>query len=204
MDINFNSSTDLRLLGQVAQGDPTSWEVFAQKYGSILRAWCLRWGSSPQDADDLVQEILMRVFQKLDQYEVQEGSRFSGWLKTVAYHCWLNLRQKFLRHHELDDPKSLPENVQAQLASSMARNDLIAVFESMADQEILNLAMSRVKVRVSESSWDCFVQSCREHESGADIAARLQMETAAVYMAVCRVRKLIRDEVAIIDSNDHC
>ena len=204
MDLNFSSSTDLHLLARVARGDSTSWHVFAEKYRNFLRAGSLKWGASPQDADDLVQEILIRVFQKLDRYQPQEGTRFRGWLKAVAYHCWLDLRRKTLRHHELDAPNSLPENLQSKLASSMACNDLVAVFESMADQEILNLAMSRVKERVNESSWNCFEQFYKEHESGAEIAGRLQMDSTAVFMAVSRVRKMIRDEVTAIDSTDVC
>ncbi len=202
MDLNFNLTTDLSLIGHAAEGDPASWVVFFKKYGSVLRGWCLKWGASPQDADDLVQEILIRVFQKLDHFEPKDGSRFRGWLKTVAYHCWLNIRQKFLRQHELNALDSLPENLKTKLASSLACNDLISVFESMADQEILNLAMSRVKERVNESSWNCFASFYQDHESGADIAGRLQMDSSAVFMAVSRVRKMIREEVAVIDSND--
>ena len=198
----FDSSTDLSLLCKVAKGDPTSWDVFVKKYGGILRSWSLKWGRTSEDADDFVQEILIRVFQKLDRYQVQEGSRFRGWLKAVAYNCWLDLRRKLLQRHELDAPESLPDDLRARLASSMACNDLIAVFENMADQEILNLAMLRVKERVNETSWLCFEKFYWEHQSGPEIAAQQKMDPAAVFMSVSRVRKMIRDEVILIDSTD--
>ena len=202
MVLNFDSSTDLSLLCKVSKGDPTSWDVFVKKYGGVLRHWSLKWGGSSEDAEDFVQEILIRVFQKLDRYQVQEGSRFRSWLKAVAYHCWLDLRRKFLQSHPLDAPESLPDDLRARLASSLACNDLIAVFESMADQEILNLAMLRVKARVNETSWLCFERFYWEHESGPQIAAQQNMDPAAVFMAVSRVRKMIRDEALLIDSTD--
>lgn len=203
MESQFDSSIDLSLLSRVTEGDPTSWEVFVEKYGSVLRSWCIKWGGSFHDAEDFVQEVLIRVFQKLDRYQVREGSRFRSWLKTVAYHCWLDLRNKSLRQHELNAPEGMPDDLRARLASSMACNDLISVFESFADQEILNLAIVRVKERVSGPSWQCFELFYWGHESGAEIAAAQKMDESAVFMAVSRIRKSIRNEVSRIESEDH-
>ena len=201
MTARIDASTDFSLLGKLVKGDSTStlWPVFVDKYGAILYRWSLKWGSGTQDAEDLVQEILIRVFQKLDHYQVQEGARFRGWLKTVAYHCWLDVRQKYLQAHELDAPWSLPPNLQDRLVSCLACSDLIDQFDEMANQEILALAMERVKKRVQDSTWTCFELFYLEHQSGAEVGARLGIDPPTVFATISRVRKAIRDEVFLIE-----
>lgn len=198
---HFDGSTDFSLLNKLVTQDPSSplWPVFVDKYGVILYRWSRKWGSGTQDAEDLVQEVLIRVFQKLDRYKVQEGARFRGWLKTVAYHCWLDIRQKYLRAHELDAPWTMSPNLQERLISCVACSDLIDQFDEMANREILALAMERVKKRVQDSTWTCFELFYLEHRSGAEVGAQLGIDPPTVFATVSRVRKAIRDEVFLIE-----
>ena len=201
---HFDASTDFSLLNKLVKGDPSStlWPIFVDKYGVILYRWSRKWGSGTQDAEDLVQEVLVRVFQKLDRYKVQEGARFRGWLKTVAYHCWLDIRQKYLRAHELDAPWSMSSNLQERLSSCVACSDLIDQFDEMANREILALAMERVKKRVQDSTWTCFELFYREHRSGAEVGAQLGIDPPTVFATLSRIRKAIRDEVFLIELPD--
>ena len=54
MPTSPEKETSLTLMMRVQQdpADPLAWDEFAQRYQPIIRAWCLRWGAQPSDADD--------------------------------------------------------------------------------------------------------------------------------------------------------
>jgi RNA polymerase sigma-70 factor (ECF subfamily) len=55
-----------------------------------------------QDLDDLTQESLLRIHQKLDTFQGQ--SRFTTWAATIAVNCALSeLRRRRYQHVSLDD-----------------------------------------------------------------------------------------------------
>ena len=58
-----DKDTSLTLIMRVQQNpaDLQAWDKFVQRYHPIIRAWCLRWGSQPSDADDVAQQVLLKL-----------------------------------------------------------------------------------------------------------------------------------------------
>jgi DNA-directed RNA polymerase specialized sigma24 family protein len=56
-------------------------------------------------------------------------------------------------------------------------------------------ACGRVRRRIEDHTWQAFWLSTVEGLRGKDVAARLEMEVAAVHVAKHRVLKMIRQEV---------
>ncbi|MEI7923049.1 MAG: sigma factor-like helix-turn-helix DNA-binding protein, partial [Planctomycetota bacterium] len=116
-----------------------------------------------------------------------------------AYRCWLGM----IRARKLGGDGRVGQaeegNVLRQMASTGARHDLMAEFDRLADQEILELASSRTQNRVTAQSWQCFQLRYVEHLSGEETARRLGLTKNTVFVAVCRVRKTLREEVLRLD-----
>lgn len=201
---NFTGqTTNLSMLREIAEGkDPSSiWPVFVDKYGPILHRWCRRWGASPSDADDVVQECMIVVFRKLDTYRNNPRSNFRSWLKTVAYRIWLQVIE--VSERNLRDPGDGNSGRMAdwdRLRSQEARNDLADHFDAIADQEILELACSRVRNLVEPVTWNCFELLKVEGLPGQTIAERLDIKIGSVFTNACRVRKLLKQEVDRLES----
>src|SRR5262245_93828 len=65
--------------------DPRSWQRLVHLYTPLIRGWLRRHGVQEQDADDLVQEVLLAVVRELPRfhYDRARGS-FRGWLRVVT------------------------------------------------------------------------------------------------------------------------
>lgn len=200
--LGHQSSTDLSLLDSLIQGRPESacWHVFVARYGRLIYRWCRYWKAAPEEAEDVVQETLITVFRRLETYQKLEQSKFRSWLKTIAYRIWLEINHAQQMAQGQITGESAKLNSYEVLMTIEARDDLVKLFDVMATQEILELACKRVRIYVHADQWQCFELACIKSLPGKEIAHQLQMTEGAVFTAISRVRKLVRDEVNRIES----
>lgn len=198
-----DSSTHLSLLASLIEGRSASqsWPIFVDKYGRLLYRWAGRWGAGPHDAEEIMQETLILIFQKLEQYYHQPRSNFRSWLKTVAYRCWVQILQD-RREQQLADlqTRMTPEAFRL-ISSDAARDDLISEFDRIARDEILEMACQRVCAQVEERSWACFELTYFEKLSGREIAERLGIAPASVFSNVSRVRQRLKRQIELLDDS---
>jgi RNA polymerase sigma-70 factor (ECF subfamily) len=76
----------------VLQRDPAdarAWDGFVRRYGLLIYRWCRRWRLQDADAENITQEVLTRLVQKLRtfSYDPLKGT-FRGWLRTLAQRAW--------------------------------------------------------------------------------------------------------------------
>ncbi len=199
---SHDSSTDLSLIESLAQGNPASrsWPIFVAKYGRLIYRWCLHWKAAPEDAEEVIQETLIAVYRRLETYQELEQCKFRSWLKTIAYRIWLEIHQTHqLARGQITGTVDKANSYEI-LMTIEARDNLIKLFDDMATQEIFELASKRVRARVDTAQWQCFELSCLKQMPGKQISQQLQMTEGAVFTAISRVRKLVRDEVNLIES----
>lgn len=198
-----DSSTHLSLLASLIEGRSVSesWPVFVEKYGRLLYRWATRWGADSHDAEEIMQETLILIFQKLEQYYDQPRSNFRSWLKTVAYRCWLQIQQARKEERLADLSARMEPDALRLIASDAAREDLINEFDRVACDEILEMASQRVRSQVEKSSWACFQLMYYEKLPGHEIAERLGMSQTAVYTCLTRVRQRLKAEIQRIDDS---
>ena len=67
--------------------DQRAWDEFAQRYGRLIGAWCQQWGLQPADADDVSQNVLLKLAHHLRSFVYDPGRRFRGFLRTVAHNA---------------------------------------------------------------------------------------------------------------------
>jgi len=65
--------------------------------------------------------------------------------------------------------------------------------EAEFDQELLEEATARVRLRVVSHTWEAVRLVALEHRSGAEAAAELCMQVATVFVAKSKVRKMLRE-----------
>src|SRR6266487_1159865 len=66
----------------------SAWEEFVEHYGRHIYRWCRQWKLQDADAEDVTQDILVKLTQKLRAFTYDPSRSFRGWLKTVAHHAW--------------------------------------------------------------------------------------------------------------------
>jgi RNA polymerase sigma-70 factor (ECF subfamily) len=180
--------TRLSLLRRLQQqpADQTAWNEFVARYGPKILAWCRRWALQEADAQDIAQVVLLRLSVKLRSFVYDPSRSFRAWLKTLTHHAWSDL---------VEQRRGAAGADQDQLLTLPARDDLARQLEEIFDLELLELAAERVQRRVAGPTWDAFRLTALEGRSGAEAAAQLGMQVAAVFKAKSNVRKLLQEEL---------
>jgi len=67
MELDSIDPTSATLLDRVglSPNDQMAWARFVGLYGSRIRGWCRQWGLQESDSDDVTQDVLLRLAQKL-------------------------------------------------------------------------------------------------------------------------------------------
>jgi RNA polymerase sigma-70 factor (ECF subfamily) len=76
-------SGDEQLVERCLRGDNAAWETVVCSYGRSIYSLCHRYMSRRDDAEDLTQEILLRVYRNLKSYRADAGS-LKNWILRVA------------------------------------------------------------------------------------------------------------------------
>lgn len=84
---------DNQWVQQVLAGDKQAYAHLINKYKNPLYATILRMTKNPHDAQDLVQESFIKVYEQLGKYD--ETGSFASWMYRVAInHCMDEFRKK--------------------------------------------------------------------------------------------------------------
>jgi RNA polymerase sigma-70 factor (ECF subfamily) len=197
MEGTADSGTRITLLGRLRR-DPTNqtaWKEFVDQYGPKLMGWCLKWRLQEADAQDVTQNVLLKLAEKLRDFSYDPTRSFRAWLKTVAQ----NACSDFLQGRQKPGLGSGDSLVGQFLLNAEAREDLLQHLEEEFDREILQEAMLRVRLRIAPQTWQAFWLTAYEGLSGAEAAARIPMQVAQVYVAKRRVQKMLQEEVARLE-----
>jgi len=192
-----DSATHVTLLGRLVK-DPTNqaaWSEFVDRYGHKIHTWCREWHLQEADAQDVTQNVLVKLAEKLRDFRYDPSGSFRAWLKTVTHHAWQDFRDSRLRA----GPASGDSGVWEMLQRVAAPDDLVQRLEQEFDREILEEAMVRVRLRVAPRTWEAFRLLALENLAGIQVAAQLQMKVATVFVARSKVQKMIREEIGKLE-----
>lgn len=192
-----HQSLIMLMAGEATASD--AWGLFIEKYGRRLYLWSREWCTNHHDAEELVQETILVVFRKIGLFRCQATGGFRAWLKEIAFRCW---QEMLARQKKFDRPlndHSLAHFKQFQMDQQSARSDLERLFDAIADQEILDLAMIKARTKVREKTWRTFELIDLENKPVEEVAQLQGMSRGAVHTAVYTVRKLIREETEKLD-----
>lgn len=88
-------SNDPKLIKQLQKGDKGALGDFYQRYSPILYGLCIRYCGNRPDAEDVMQDAMIKVLTNLPAFEDRPSGSFEGWIKTITVNTALNfLRQK--------------------------------------------------------------------------------------------------------------
>ena len=196
--------TSVTLLQAVrTRGAAIDWERFVLRYITLLKTWARRWGARQDLVDDMVQQTLLNVLQSMPAFEYDPGSSFRSWLKVVAWRSWRQISRKqqdfpLLRGALGDDCFSETESIH----QARSREDLLQMFDKMANAEIFDLACDRARPLFRESSWQAFEMMEIRQRPGEEVAQSLGLTLPAVHAAVYRVRKKVAQFASQLDVHD--
>jgi RNA polymerase sigma-70 factor (ECF subfamily) len=192
--------TSVTLLARLqrAEQDQAAWDAFVERYGRRIYGWCRHWGLQEADAEDVTQDVLLKLAEKMRTFAYDASGSFRAWLKTLTHHAW----QDHVRGRHRAGAGQGGSEVLQQLYQIEAREDLLRRLEAEFDRELLHQAEQRVQARVQPHTWEAFRLLAMERVPGADVAQRLGMKVATAFVARSKVQKMIQEEMRRLDNSD--
>jgi RNA polymerase sigma factor (sigma-70 family) len=134
---------ELQWIKEVLSGNKQAYAHIINKYKNPLYATILRMCKNPQDAQDLVQEAFIKVYNQLGKYE-GKGS-FSSWMYRVALnHCMDEFRKKRykMKQVELNQDQVVNDNHPEVIFLKKEKNrQLEKLINTLPDDERLILLL---------------------------------------------------------------
>ena len=201
MDDALHSLTSTTLLGRLrcVPADEAAWGEFVERYGPKIYGWCRKWKLQQADAEDITQNVLVRLASRLRTFDYDPGKSFRGWLKTLTWHAVSD----YVSSQRRPGQGSGDPNVVRELESVAARADLMQQLAEVFDREMLEEAQARVQARVGPRQWQAFRLTAYEGLSGAEVAHRLDMNVITVFTAKSKVLKLLQKEIRKLEGPDN-
>ena len=161
----------------------TSFEREALVHLDVLYRVALRLTGNPSDADDLVQETMLKAYRAWDQYE--KGTNAKAWLLTILRHAFINEYRRKTRHPETVDLDTIePFAVFPEVQDEDPQG---AFFDRIVDDEVL-----RAIDQLPEAFRETLVLSDVEGMSYQEIAGILEIPVGTVKSRLFRARHLLQ------------
>jgi len=71
------------LVGRCLSGDAAAWEAIVRQYNRRIYNVCYRFAGTAEDAEDLTQEVFIKMYRTLNSYDASKGA-FITWVTTIA------------------------------------------------------------------------------------------------------------------------
>ncbi len=138
---------DPELIKRCLAGENSAWEELLQGYNRKIYNLCYRFSGRPSDAEDLTQEIFIKIFQILQSYDAAQGA-FSTWLNRVARN---HLVDHYRRTHKDRVTSSLEDEVIELEEKPGPGEGPLAQVESRERKELLQVALDRLSPDMREA-----------------------------------------------------
>ncbi|MGB1285288.1 MAG: RNA polymerase sigma factor [Aggregatilineales bacterium] len=139
--------TDNDLVVQLQQQDEAALMELYQRYGRLVYSIAFQTLNNQEDAEEVVQDVFLRVWEKGDQFDPTRG-KFIAWLTTIARNTSLNRLRGRTRHEpdqptvSLDASPQLQETLPANHPDRDLQRSITAALHTLSkpQQEAISLA----------------------------------------------------------------
>ena len=171
---------------QAKSGDIKSFQKLVELYSHKLYAAAYRILGSKELAEDCIQEVFIKIYNKLDSFNQQ--SKFSTWLYTVTVNTAIDLQRKQVKHSRNDSDNF---------------DDLVSSHSDNPEQSVwldnISVATQRALMQLSEDVRLAFMLRHHEERSIEEISQILEVNPNTVknriFRAVARLREILQPNV---------
>ena len=169
--------TEYELIKGCIKHDPACQRLLFEQYAGKMMTVCLRYAHDSMEAEDMLQEGFIRVFNYIDQFKF-EGS-FEGWIRRVVVNTALkHLQKKRLSFTEIND-----NNQQAPRLESYA-------YSNLGEEELMKLIS-----QLPAGYRTIFNLNIIEGYSHEEIAKMLDIQPSTSRSQLVKARKMLQNQI---------
>lgn len=138
---------DPELVKRCLAGDNSAWEDLLQNHTRKIYSLCYRFTGRRSEAEDLTQEVFIKIFQTLKTFDAAQGA-FPTWLARVA-------RNHLVDHYRRTKKDRVTSSLEDELGSLEEKPsptvEPVAQVESREHKELLQQALDRLSPDLREA-----------------------------------------------------
>jgi len=135
------------LLDRCLAGEDSAWEVLLRAYTRKIYNLCYRFTGRVEEAEDVTQEVFIKVFQTLKTYQAAQGS-FATWLNRVARN---HLVDHYRRARKDRVTSSLEDELTEAEQKPSQQTEPTGQVESRERREVLQMALDKLSPDLREA-----------------------------------------------------
>lgn len=183
-------TTSKTLIDKLRDGDTVSWDEFYDRYHSIIWNVGKYRGLSDDECNDLVQEVMLRFFQKAKRFTFDPGiAKFRTYFSKIVSGKIVDILRKRLKTVS-DISLELENNVGVQESPDVELDRCI-----LSQWRLLILAQSKeiLKGRVDGKTFAAFELYGEQNRDIKKISVALGMSANQIYVAKSRCLKILAE-----------
>ena len=185
--------TDAAVVAQVLAGDRDAFRVLVERHSRSIYRVVYRMTGNQQDAEELVQEVLLRAYKSLGRFEMR--SNFSTWLYRIAINRtldFLSARKTQMQSQDAfqiaDDPNP-EDNRQVRVPSPSPDPERIVLSGEVKNHVAQAMTLLTPVERVA------FIMRHMEGRSIEEIGQALNLKASAAKNSVFRAVQKLRQQL---------
>jgi len=126
-----NAMTDEQLVAGCLKGEPIAQRELYKSYSRKMMSICMRYANGREQAQDILQDGFVKVFQKMDHY--RGDGPLGGWIaRTMVNTALDHIRRNKPYDHSLDLTEAEHLHAEdAQVMSSMSTDELLELIQGL-------------------------------------------------------------------------
>src|SRR5262245_18868949 len=174
----MDEASDEALMGRIAKGDETAFRLLARRYAARAIALARRITGNDADAEEIVQEALLRVWTNAPRW--RPLAAFRTWFYRVVLNLCLSRRRSvpFLPLEAAGDPADPSPHAGAVFEREQADRRVVAAIAELPDRQRAAIVLTY-----------------HEGLSNADTAAVLETSVSGVEALLVRAKRTLREKL---------
>ena len=185
---------DDELIASFKAGDSTAFDDLVLKYERRVYNHCLRMVSDEVESYDLAQEVFLKVFRKIKNYE--HTYSFYTWLYRITVNCCIDYLRKKRRHIQEVSLSSSPGDDQGEVCKDQDIPDLTFVPETALVNQELGDTLNAAIAQLSEKLRVIIILKEVEGFTYEEIAEVLACSRGTVKSRLFRARERLKELLA--------
>jgi RNA polymerase sigma-70 factor (ECF subfamily) len=190
------SDPDVRLMMRVRDDDAGAFEELVRRYQGRLVRLFHHIGPSREVAEDLTQEVFLRIYRSRANYE--PGAKFATWIFTIAGNVARNAARSHGRRKEVieADTRRGRDDSEGNLLTKMALDASGLMPARLVEGEERAELVRQAVDKLGERQRMALMLSRFENMSYVEIAEAMDLTSKAVKSLLSRARVNLRDALA--------
>jgi len=175
------------LVRRCLAGDAAAWEELVQRHHRRIYNICYRFAGSADDAQDLTQEVFIKMYRTLKSYDVEKGA-FMTWVTTITRNLLVDHFRKTKQDRVTDSLDAAPSEHEDAMPLSEQIEDQSAPPDARAQSQQVGEAVHQALQKLSPDLREAVILRDLQDMDYREIATVLKVPEGTVKSRINRGR----------------